>query len=317
MNHVKEKSIFFTALCFAFLIWYSIQMAPTSLRFLDKQGSEHILKLPIKDEERLYSLMRKLFTYDNFAYTLLGSKPVSWASYTKPWSNFWDSWTKYDTTMHIGWKTWSKYRHLFSSTTLWAEDSKHYPGSVSILIVNEEQFNHVVNKHKQDFQSVLNREIPDGFQLLREIKDHSFIYEVLKGHQALLGIVLGYGRDNAWAFSEAVDKFEEQPWPCRWVWDEKEEEKPGEIVMMKGPDPNNIEECLMLMSCPSFSGNPHSEESMVLKRDYLQTQQKIIKYFRGKDFLEATLSLLAGYRPSDLERIEPCTEIKMPFRVCK
>ncbi len=29
------------------------------------------------------------------------------------------------------------------------------------------------------------------------------------------------------------------------------------------------------------------------------TKEKVINYYKGKDFLEATLSLLAGYRPEE------------------
>ena len=59
---------------------------------------------------------------------------------------------------------------------------------------------------------------------------------------------------------------------------------------------------LSLYSCPSFAGDPNSEESLALKTEYLLTKQKVMDYYKGKDFLEATLSLLAGYYPqSDSE----------------
>jgi hypothetical protein len=50
-------------------------------------------------------------------------------------------------------------------------------------------------------------------------------------------------------------------------------------------------------SCPSFAGDPNSEESLALKTEYLLTKQKVLDYYKNKDFLEATLSLLAGYYP--------------------
>lgn len=240
--------------------------------------------------------MRMLFAEDNFAYTLLGSKPVSWACYKKPFpfvdlSTFRDSLKKYHRTLRLGWETWSKFRHLFPSTSFWVESSKCDPGRVSILIVNEERFNHVVNNNKQDFQDVLNREIADGFQLLSEAKDHSLMNEVLEGHQALLGIVLGYGRDNSWEFLKRSEKRD----PLGCVWDEMNDQRSRGIRTRLGAI--DIEGCLSLESCPTFAGNPNSEESLLLKRDYLLTKQKVINYYKDKDFLEATLSLLAGFRP--------------------
>lgn len=296
VRNIKKKFFFLIALCLPFLIWQYSQIRTTSLKFLDQHGTEHVLSLSVKDKKRLFSFMQMLFTQDSFAYTLLGSKPVSWASYHNPfpfsdWTWFCDSLKKYSCTMRSGWKTWKKYRHLFPSANFWAEAPKCHPGSISILIVNEERFNNVVNNNKKDFQDVLHRNIADGLQLLREAKNRSLMNEVLEGHQALLGIVLGYGRDNSWEFLRRSEKREF----FKWVWDEKNEEKPGEIVIGLGGI--TIEECLELDSLPSFAGDPHSEESMALKKDYLQTQQRIINYYKDKDFLEATLSLLAGYRP--------------------
>lgn len=299
VRHVKSKSILFVALGIVFLFWEYNQMRKTSIRFFDQYGTEHSLSLTVRDKKRLFHFMRTLFAEDNFAYTLLGHKPVSWACYKKPFpfvdfSMFRDSLKKYHRNLRVGWKTWSKYRHLFPSTSFWAETPKYHPGRVSILIVNEERFNHVVNKNKQDFQDVLNREIVDGLQLLREAENRSLMNEVLEGHQALMGIVLGYGRDNSWEFLKRSEKRD----PLGCVWDEMNDQRSGGVRIRIGA--TDIESCLSLESCPSFAGNPNSEESLILKRDYLLTKQKVIDYYKDKDFLEATLSLLAGFRPAEL-----------------
>ncbi len=290
---IRKKSFLIISLCVAFLFWQYSKMKSTSLRFLDREGTEHVLSLPVRDKKRLFYFMHKLFAEDSFAYTLLDSKPVSWACYKKSFpvvdfSFFCDSLKSYNRTLRLGWKTWLKYCHLFSSTSFWAENSED-SGWCSILLVNPQQFNTVVNEHKQDFQDVLQREILDGFQLLQEAKTCSLMHEVLQGHQALLGIVLGYGRDNSWEFLKRSKKRD----PLSWVWEENEY-NPEEITNITG---SGIESNLLLYSCPSFAGNPHSEESIKLKKEYLQTRQKVLNYYKGKDFLEATLSLLAGFRP--------------------
>ena len=192
--------------------------------------------------------------------------------------------------MRSGWKTWEKYQHLFPSAHLWAENPKCYPGSISILIVNEDRFNDVVNKNKRDFQEVLCREIVDGFQLIREAKNRSLLNEVLEGHQGLIGIVLGYGRDNSWQFLEGC----KNRTVIGWVW---EEENGSFVEESIESDITLTDYYLSHYSCPSFAGDPNSAESLALKSEYLLTKQKVMEYYKGKNFLEATLSLLAGHHP--------------------
>lgn len=298
IKYINKLSLFFVVLILPFFCWQYSQLRETSVQFLDRQGQKQVLLLPAKDRQRLLSFMRLLFAEDSFAYGLLGSKPVSWVCYLNPFpfvsiSRFQESFTEYHRTLRIGWKVWSKYRHLFPGTRLWVENSPHHPGVLSIFIANEDQLNVVVKNNKRDFQDILHREVADGSQLLTEADYGSLIDDVLQNHQALIGIVLGYGRENSWAFLRGVEK----KIPIGDVWDDKNEHIPGEIRIRPGT--TTVEECLAMESCPSFAGNPHSEESMALKMDYLLTRQKVIDYYHGKDFLEATLSLLTGFRPAD------------------
>ncbi len=38
--------------------------------------------------------------------------------------------------------------------------------------------------------------------------------------------------------------------------------------------------------------DPDSSETQALKKEFLEVRQKILDYYKGKDFFEATLSLL-------------------------
>ncbi len=294
-NLVKPVSFVLCGLVIAILLCQYSQSRTISLQYLDQQGTAHTLTLPVKDRKRLAGLMQKLFAEDNFAYTILGSKPVSWATYLNPlplsdWTRFHDSFSEHNRTIRSGWKTWEKYRHLFPSAHLWVESPKCYPGWISILIVNEDQFNAVVNKNKNDFQEVLCREIVDGYQLIREAKNRSLTNEVLEGHQGLIGIVLGYGRDNSWQFLEGC----KNRTPIGWVWGEEDSYFAEESIES---DITLTDYYLSLYSCPSFAGDPNSAESLALKTEYILTKQRTMDYYKDKDFLEATLSLLAGHYP--------------------
>lgn len=289
---IKPITICLSCLLIAALIWQYCQNRIVSVQYLDQQGISHSLNLPLKDKKKLATLMQKLFAENCFAYTVLGSKPISWETYKNPlplsnWTKFYESFSQRDRIIRSGWKTWQKYEHFFPMANLWAEKPKCRPGWVSILIVNEDRLNEVVIKNKKDFEDVLCREIVDGYQLINERRNSSFMNEVLHGHQALMGIVLGYGRDNSWKFYDGCKHHQ----AIGWVW---ENDNRFFIEDLKYSSSNQFSENF----CPSFAGEPNSAESLALKAEYLTTKQKVLKYYKGKDFLEASLSLLAGYRPS-------------------
>ena len=285
--------ISFLLIAFVFS-WQLIEQRRQEIRYFDNKGEEKVLVVPARDRKRLYLLMERLFADDSFAYTVLGTKPISWATYRtiRPITDaetFLDSLRKYHRTFRQGWKTWEKYHHHFPNSNLWAEKSERHPGSVSILIANRDHFNTVMRQNKTHFETALNRPITAGDQLLQETRTHSLMDGVLKGHQALLGIVLGYGTENSWKFHESC--ITRRFLGC--VWGEPYPEANLEI----DPDTTYTELLMTLYSCPSFTGDPDSEESKALKKSYLKTKQDVLEYYKGKDFLEATLSLLAGYRP--------------------
>lgn len=291
----KKTALFLVIFCSLLLLWHHKSLRKTSVCFLDDQGVKHLLSLSIQEREILSEFMIALFAEDYFAYTLMGSKPTSWACYKKnnplkP-SLFYNIQEIYYSKFQLGWKIWSKYKNLFPKTIFWIEpiDAEYF----SILLVNKEKFNEVINQHKQEFENILDRKITDGFQLLQEAEDHNLLHGILHSHQGLMGIILGYGRDNSWGFLESC----RIRVPLGSVWGEFNNEIRKRMETF--PENPTIEESLSLLSLPNFAGFPDSEESLALKKEYLETQKKLIAYYQDKDFLEATLSLLAGFRPID------------------
>jgi len=291
----KSSLVPLLGLLLVILFWQYSQNRKTSLRYLDQEGVVHELILPVQEKIRLASWIQNLFSEDNFAYTTLGSKSISWATYQNPlpvagWRRCCASFSKYNRTLRNGWKTWEKYQHLFPSADIWMERSTSHPGSSYLLIIHEDRFNEIVMRHRDTFQKILSREITDGFQLLQEAKTSSLIDDVLQEHQVLIGTVLGYGEENSWKFLRSC----ESRIPYGWVWGDEEHYFDGISVAEDAPV---TERYLARYSCPSFSGHVNSEESIALKKEYLLTRKKLLEYYKDKDFLEATLSLLAGYRP--------------------
>jgi hypothetical protein len=102
----------------------------------------------------------------------------------------------------------------------------------------------------------------------------------------LIGIILGFGRNNAAYFQERQSMY---PTVNMAIWDD-------EIIMPILRKQANkffsfsqydIEDMLL----PMFVGYPDSEESQALKKEYWDVRNKLINYYHGKDFLEATLNL--------------------------
>ena len=286
---------FIAGLLVVSLVWQCSQSREVSLRYIDAQDQSYMLYMPVRDKKKLTAFMQILFAEDSFGYTILGSKPLSWVTYRRPlplssWAKFCDAFSTRNRTLRSGWKTWEKYQHLFPSTQLVIEHPKCHPDVTSILIINMDKFDAVVNENKVDFQEVLGREITSGLQLFNEARGLSLINEVLEGHQALLGIVLGYGRDNSWQFHEGCKSHT----AIGCVWGDEENFMDEESF---SSDLKTTDYYLLRYSCPSFAGDPDSDESQALKAEYLFARQTLVEYYREKDFLEATLSLLAGHNP--------------------
>jgi hypothetical protein len=54
-----------------------------------------------------------------------------------------------------------------------------------------------------------------------------------------------------------------------------------------------------ILMYPTFMADINTEETKQLKLEYLQTREKILDFYKGKNFLEATLELLADRKSSE------------------
>lgn len=281
----KAQKVLWVSGFIALSIWQLQERRPTIVHYLDSGGKEHAISMSRRDRIVLTNFFQMLFADDSFAYVLLGPKPMAWASYKNSINDFFN---RRNRLMRRGWKTWQKYCFLDTKNLFFSEASTRHPGYVSILLINEQALNRVVAENRADFEKVLNRHVESGTQLLS--KAAPFIDGILGGHQALLGITLGYGRENSWEFHRK--SLERKS--VEWVWTPEEYSKGNEEIL----DDSRTEYSIMHYSCPSFAGLQNSAESKALKRDYLKTKQRVLEYYKEKDFLEATLSLLAGYYPA-------------------
>lgn len=238
--------------------------------------------LPRKDAKRLEYLFRELIIYDSAAYTLLGNKPISFACFTRPqfewdFSYLWHTFLPSNLKKYRAWKTCQKYEHLFNrgDILIWSEPSPWIKNGELIVIANKKQINRVIDENREDFAS-LNCQDPKAL-----------VSKILRSHEGLLGILLGYGKINAMLFHEHNHTLLKPvfSYEISQLFNVK---KAAINFALGWPD---IEMNKVLMF-PNFMANIDAEETKKIKADYLTTREKILNYYENKNFLEATFRLI-------------------------
>lgn len=258
------------------------------------------LTLPLKDKRRLDYLFRELIFCDDLGYTLLGSKPISFGGYLKPFGSFnpiflYQSLLPGNYKMYLAWKTWSKYQHFFASSkhVLWAEKSPWIENGELIILANKKNISHLVDQYKEDFQQILGEEL-NLERWFQEVGHKPLFIEILHRHEGLIGSLLGYGRENAWLFWKRAQG---EDITISGVWERELQDHGLAQLTLWDYLFHNAKEKLFY---PPFVGDPFSQETQQLKNEYQLTRNKIIQYYEGKDFLEATLQLLKNGPSSEM-----------------
>lgn len=263
--------------------WAYNREKTVKLNIPNQNGNILVLEISNKDCNRLDFFFRKLVSQECFGYTLMGSKPLSFGIYIRPLVC-----SKYsprpiffeNLKMIRGWKTWKKYEKQLplSRFSIVCEKSPYVSDVNFLFLIDKIKAQQIIEAHRNDFLEILG-EVPSIEDLLAT---NAFLSKGLKKHEYLFGMFLGYGSANSWLFHNR--KFD----ILKPVWDEAILEIESEKREKLG---ESLEVSLML---PSFMADSDSEETKHLRADFTQTKQKIIDYYQGKDFLEATLSLLIG-----------------------
>ncbi len=239
-----------------------------------------------KEKNRLEYFFRNLIIYDCGGYTLLGEKPVTFDYMIKPifkWDIYylWSAFLPTNLRKRDAWETFQKDQHLIcrDNILIWVEPSPWNSDIQFILMANKKEIIRTINENKQDFQPFV----------LEDVKIKSLFKEILHSDEGLIGTVLGYGRDNSMLFRENRALLSK-----RGIFsDEMDrlfENKKAILNFTFGWPEMPMDEILLY---PMFKVKMDTEETKTLRSKYLKTRNEILEYYRGKDFLEATLQLLS------------------------
>lgn len=232
----------------------------------------------IKQQDRLIlePFFKYLLTKEPLGYVLLGEKPSVLIGYIDhlSWRHPIDSLCGLEPYFEKGnqrtkkaWKTWKKYSSGISNRFLILEEfSSDCPYQNTIFVINRDLFCRVVNDNLKDFEKILKRKI-SGEELLEQAKYQPLFSVLLKKNEALLGIILGFGRNNSFRFSQEKSMKELSLFP-------KEEDKIPSIDL------------------PVFRADLEDPETKELRAKYLRCRQKIKTTFLDHNPLNETLKIL-------------------------
>jgi hypothetical protein len=255
-----------------------------------------LASIPSEDLEVLKEFFRDLLFLQGFAYTLFGDKPVSIENYDR------DNPQKPDVfaTSCKGYTAWKKYAHLFPQ--------EHYifvfheptgKETYEMTLINKKAFLHMVDEHKNKFLALLGPAITAEKLLSQLIQNGCFENTAIKNREDLIGILLGYGENNASLFqrrSEIAGRIaslkKKDTTPTAGYCSTEDELKALNAHLR--PFSNEQRKLLRYMHLPSFVADPNHQETMQLKKKYMQQRKQITQHFSHKDVLEVVFERLSS-----------------------
>jgi hypothetical protein len=236
-------------------------------------ASEH--RIEKKDRIILEPFFKVLLTKETLGYVLLGEKPVAWLTYLPKLS--WEFpfrsllrlkpyLSSNNQIMKKGWKTWEKYSSLRSNHFLFIEERSLYSSCAHwIFVINRDLFCKVVNEHCLEFERILGRKIT-GEALFERVKQEQALLKLLQNNDVLLGIILGFGKNNAQCFAEGDRK------------------KLGFFPAASDK--------ISSIQLPSFRANLNDPETMLLREKYLKCRDRIQAIFLDQNVIVDILPFL-------------------------
>jgi len=219
--------------------------------------------LNTKEKKNLYSMFKDSYFRSEILYTLFGNKPLSITEFlpTKEYKE--------------GWKAWKNIATNLRSTnyTLRKVDYKNprnqYVVSY-ILVGNNQALKQCYNANIEEFKkrnlsfTEIWRSLTEGNPPIRILLDDDFI----------LGILLGYGKENASLFVKDQSKKQNNP----------------RLQPFSSTHP--IFYYFSPIMPPQFACDPYSNETLELKKQYLETKKNILQLYRHDDLFELMLITL-------------------------
>ncbi len=267
----------------------------------EKSLLKKIHEIPSSDRWAIESFFRIFLLKDAGAYTLFWDKPVTFDSYfdSSP-DEMTSSSHRYcleNKQMREGWETWEKHQHLFPSNRFLLKARRLDNEKVEIILINKPNFIKMINKNLSAFQAVIGEKISASELLKRYERGNLPLFDLLKRHHGLLGILLGFGKRNAWLFQNRdriLDNFQQftlkiNPLPSPGFKTLEEERSYYQNTLTGAFTEDNCRKCYKFLYLPGFVVDPDSPETQELREKYVRQREQIHDIYSHGDFLETTL----------------------------
>jgi hypothetical protein len=288
------------SILFASLTLQASELKPSSavpINLAAEMGS-----IPKDSLVEIQLLFKELFYNNLFAYSLYCDKPMSFSDnyfsdvlFTQIFEGLpleascreiLDGYSEPYGWLKQRWVIWKKYEHLFDlKKYMFAE--KKCCGKPRIFFINKQSFKDVVNKNIDLFQKYLGLEM-NGDRLLSQFETtDTDVMDILRNHEALLGILLGFGRLNSIHFErrerliDALSVPLNNPIPIQ-----KEIEN-----LHRACQPLYQYEPFFILATTriGFLGDPKDPETILLRKKYDTFQIEMQKKFSCENWFEKLL----------------------------
>jgi hypothetical protein len=302
LMHSLKKKISCLVLCVTGAIFPYYSFHPSS-----EQAPHEKLLNSIDPEDRFYLdfYFRHLMLQDPLSYVLFGDKPMGLSAFSNP-SSFSinqvlsDNFNK-SLLLKKGFELHKKYLHLFSSKNFLFifKETDNY---IEIALVNRKNFLKVTKTAIKDFQAVLGNEF-SGEKILEEfIKEREILEKPLRENHALLGLLLGYGKKNSFAFQRKIEVLKEMR--TLHLYKIINSKVPSNGFNSLNAELASLDKKLLpfyekdqqfsLITLPSFMADRQDRETQALTKKYIQQRKNITKAYQHGNFLEITFKKLAS-----------------------
>lgn len=278
--------------------------------------SYNVALIPNEDRVVLAHFFRSLIQTFGAGYVLYGSKPMCITGYSNPLKQYFDKkknstlsfWTgssasfnEHNLLMEAGLAMWKKYAFLFPRKNFFLVDYEESDGTVSIVLINKKMFLKKIKDELPEFERFYNKKITPEVIFHQLVTRDPLFFKMIYKHQDMLGILLGYGTNNAKLFERKVE-----------LWVALDKIKPHKLnyktkpasgfaslakelafLDLKTQFPEEKISNLNFIPRVGFVANMQDPETQNLKKRYKTEQKKITQKYSTGDFLQTTLAALS------------------------
>lgn len=281
-----------------FFFCFIAAMLIASIGFFNKKENQ--------EKKQIESFLKVLVYQNHFGYTLFGDKPVSIAGYfsQEPFENLiWGRWDR--SNLRNLWGIWEKYQKTLTikEYVLINEMDVDVEGIQVISLINKKAFLAKVREHIDLFQSILGNHITPELLLEKVSLPHASLFRLLKCNEGLYGILLGFGKNNAFAFKRRLELAKMvdplyRDFPIRFSlifpkssnefssFSEEYENLQTQLVPF--PRKNELSHIIF----PYMLVLENDNETTQLEKKYREDRKKIVQVYSKGDFLKITLKQL-------------------------